>query len=261
MAAALAVLGGVATVTAESVADPTRTDLYYSLAATLIFGVILWFLPWDRFGGAGTLGFMAFSLLALFFGSMEADGIYHPVEVPILLITLFAWNGIAHNRWMSLAFGFPALFVYVGPGLLGFGEIPEPIAIILTISFAVLTGESVSWVATKLTTAEAERLLHRYRTDFLNAAHHELRTPLTTMMGYLRLLENRSDTLSEDERREAIEAVLRSVDRLDRFADRLIDVDRIRRGEALELEQLGLLAGHYGEAEIDLEDPLRGSRE
>jgi signal transduction histidine kinase len=261
MAAALAVIGGAATVTAEIVADPNRSDFVFSLASTLIFGVILWFLPWDRLGSAGTLGFMALSMLALFFGSIETDGIYHPVEVPVLLLVLFAWNGIAHNRWISVAFAFPALFVYVGPGLLGFGEVPEPIAIILTISFAVLTGESISWVATKLTTAEAERLLHRYRADFLNAAHHELRTPLTAIKGYLRLLESRFDDMSEEEREEAIQAISRSVARLERFTKRLVDVDRIRRGESLELDELGLLASHYGEGEIDLADPLRGANE
>lgn len=262
MASALSVLGGIATVTAEAIADPNRTDFYYSLTAVLILGVILWFLPWDRLGAAGTLGFMVFSLLALFLGSLEADGIYHPVEVPILLLTLFAWNGIAHNRWVSLAFGFPALFVYIGPGLLGFGEVPEPIAIVHTISFAVLIGETISWAATKLTTREAERLLHRYRVDFLTAAHHELRTPLTTMVGYLRLLEARADDMSKEQREEAIDEISKSAAKLERFTKRLIDVDRIRRGQSLELEELGLLAEHYGnDAEIDLDDPLRGADE
>ncbi len=76
--------------------------------------------------------------------------------------------------------------------------------------------------------------------ELLSGISHELRTPLTGIYGFGRLLLERPH-MPEALRREALESLQGSIDRLTRMADDFIDVARARRnGLPLELQQVDL---------------------
>lgn len=76
---------------------------------------------------------------------------------------------------------------------------------------------------------EAE--LERLRADFVASISHELRTPLTPIRGYVQLLLQRGDRLSEQQRQDALTSVLARTDRLGELVEDLLLVTQVERGE------------------------------
>jgi signal transduction histidine kinase len=72
-------------------------------------------------------------------------------------------------------------------------------------------------------------------TDFVNIAAHEFRTPTQSIVGYSELLQllseqKEQDGLNEkvnDEKKKALESIIRNADRLDKLATNILDVTRI----------------------------------
>jgi len=92
-----------------------------------------------------------------------------------------------------------------------------------------------------------ERELEFLKNELLSSVSHELRTPLNGIYGFGRLLMERPH-LSDAMRREALESLQSSIQRLTRMADDFIDVARARRHRIpLEL------------TEIDVEPVLRSA--
>jgi signal transduction histidine kinase/ActR/RegA family two-component response regulator len=69
----------------------------------------------------------------------------------------------------------------------------------------------------------------RAKSTFLANMSHELRTPLTVILGYAEMLRH-DDTLSDEARFEAIDAMTRSGEHLLRLIDEIIDLTRIETG-------------------------------
>ena len=78
---------------------------------------------------------------------------------------------------------------------------------------------------------ENERL-HREEElkDFIDVASHELRHPVTVIRGYASSLLEHWRALTDEQREEMLQAVLRGSDRLTRLINELLDVSRIERG-------------------------------
>jgi signal transduction histidine kinase len=117
--------------------------------------------------------------------------------------------------------------------------------------------------------AEAQRAV-RFRDDFLSIAGHELRTPLATLRLQVEALTQLADAQPGSVPRKHVDRAQRSVDRLIRLVDELLDVSRIRAGrlqlnfEACDLsdiartvvEQMHDTAAHAG-SQIELVAPDR----
>lgn len=86
--------------------------------------------------------------------------------------------------------------------------------------------------------------LHRRQLEFAREAAHELRTPLTSLLGGLRLLEDRPTGTGDEEGRELLGMAIRQVGRLRELSSRLetLAIHRAPRGEELRgVELRGLL--------------------
>lgn len=80
--------------------------------------------------------------------------------------------------------------------------------------------------------AAAERLRHldQVKNAFLSAVSHELRTPLTVVRGMAATLHRMRGALSDPERWEIEDSLMRHAERLGRLLDDLLDVDRLAAG-------------------------------
>jgi signal transduction histidine kinase len=82
-----------------------------------------------------------------------------------------------------------------------------------------------------------EQIIKREKilTDFVNIAAHELRTPTQSIVGYSELLQLLSEQEEQDgfnekandEKKKALESIIRNANRLDRLANDILDVTRI----------------------------------
>lgn len=75
----------------------------------------------------------------------------------------------------------------------------------------------------------SERRADAVKTDFVAVIGHELRTPLTVMKGYLHTLTRRWETLADEKRQEALEALGGNVTRLERLIEDLLFVSAIEQ--------------------------------
>lgn len=88
------------------------------------------------------------------------------------------------------------------------------------------------------------RQVDALKADFVAVIGHELRTPLTVMKGYLHTLTRRWETLADDKRQGAMEALQSNVLRLERLIEDLLFVSAIEQRRCkveLELHDLGAL--------------------
>lgn len=74
-----------------------------------------------------------------------------------------------------------------------------------------------------------ERLEHvdQMRTDFVSMVSHELRNPLATIRGFGQLLRDRPESLTEEQRHQAYDVIVRQVDRMASLVDNVLDVSRL----------------------------------
>ncbi|MCL5962320.1 MAG: sensor histidine kinase [Chloroflexi bacterium] len=87
--------------------------------------------------------------------------------------------------------------------------------------------------------ADEVQLTVQLRDEFLNVASHELRTPLTTIKGYAQLLLHKHE---DDSQREALETIVRSVDRMDHLVADMLEISRIRsQGVQLDEQRFDLV--------------------
>jgi signal transduction histidine kinase len=82
-------------------------------------------------------------------------------------------------------------------------------------------------------------------TDFINIAAHEFRTPTQSILGYCELLELLSEEEqggfnenANDEKKNALESIIRNANRLDKLATNILDVTKIE-GNILVLNKQG----------------------
>lgn len=86
--------------------------------------------------------------------------------------------------------------------------------------------------ALELERRSVERLeaLDEQKDMFLTATSHEMRTPLASIMGSARTLQHLGSTVSEDDRRAMIDAIVAKAAVLAKILDDLLDLDRVRHG-------------------------------
>ena len=87
----------------------------------------------------------------------------------------------------------------------------------------------------------AARQTDALKADFVAVIGHELRTPITVMKGYLKGLVRRYDSMSDERRAQAINAVDANVTRLERLIEDLLFVSAIEeRSACLDLQTVDL---------------------
>ncbi len=74
------------------------------------------------------------------------------------------------------------------------------------------------------------RELDRLKTNLLSTISHELRTPLASIKGYSSLLLTYNRRLDDTQKRESLEAIDRSTDRLTELIEHLLDMSRLDAG-------------------------------
>ena len=91
------------------------------------------------------------------------------------------------------------------------------------------TGEQVGTVAVFHDVTELRRL-ERIRREFVANVSHELKTPLTAIRGFAETLQ--AQGLSEDQRRQYLDVILRHAARLSALIDDLLELSRIESRQA-----------------------------
>jgi PAS domain S-box-containing protein len=82
------------------------------------------------------------------------------------------------------------------------------------------------------------KILDSLKSEFVSTVSHDLRGPLTLMRGYTTMLSNVGAV--NEQQQELQEKVLRSVDRMTKLVDDLLDLGRIETGIGLTLEPVAL---------------------
>ena len=77
---------------------------------------------------------------------------------------------------------------------------------------------------------ERARRLDRTEAAFTSMVSHELRSPLAAIRGFGRLLLDRDDSITPEERREFLEAVVRQADRMASLVEDVLDAAQIEAG-------------------------------
>jgi PAS domain S-box-containing protein len=86
------------------------------------------------------------------------------------------------------------------------------------------------------------RELDKLKTNLLSTVSHELRTPLASIKGYASMLIEYDNMIKADQKRESLEAIDRSTDRLTELIDHLLDMSRLDAG-LLRLDMMSLDPG------------------
>jgi diguanylate cyclase (GGDEF)-like protein/PAS domain S-box-containing protein len=152
--------------------------------AAIVVGVVVWFLPWQRWPRTAPLCLIpvAFSLIALHNHYGGAD----PYRYSIFFIVSFMWIGLGQPRWTSLWFTLPLAVAYLVPlwttGHLS-GQSATSLAYVLPVS--ILVAESIGWVSDRL--KQSQRWLSESETRFRSLVEQ---VPAAI---YSRSLTNRSE--------------------------------------------------------------------
>lgn len=91
-------------------------------------------------------------------------------------------------------------------------------------------GTPVERVSVCLRSGRGRARLDRERSDLVATVAHELRSPLTGVKGFVQVLLNRWDVLSDDQKKLMLETTNADADRLTRLIAELLDVARLDTG-------------------------------
>ena len=72
--------------------------------------------------------------------------------------------------------------------------------------------------------------LDRIKSDFLNVTSHELRTPMSAMKGYIQMIKKQTLGETTEDQKNALNIVLRNIDRLDHLIQDILDISRLESG-------------------------------
>lgn len=86
-------------------------------------------------------------------------------------------------------------------------------------------------LATDVTRERVEKERELLRSALLSSISHDFRTPLTSMVGAATTLEELSDELSAEDRKELLESIVVEARRLDRYTSNLLDMTLLGRGD------------------------------
>jgi signal transduction histidine kinase len=114
-----------------------------------------------------------------------------------------------------------------------------------------MMGTLGSQVGQALERHHAEIEADRIKNEFFSLVSHEFRTPLTSIVGYIELLEETPEGVTEEERAQFLGVVKRNSERLRRLVDDLLFISKVQGGSfSLAPRRLNLeeLASHALEA-------------
>ncbi|WP_287154286.1 sensor histidine kinase [Candidatus Solincola tengchongensis] len=101
--------------------------------------------------------------------------------------------------------------------------------------------------------------LDSLKTDIINVTSHEFRTPITVLQGYSMVLKDRFPQLSEEKRRECLENIIQSCQRLTSLLDQFITISRFQNKEAPVSKQVIPVQAVFEDLKNELE-PEQGLR-
>ncbi|MEZ4600434.1 MAG: AAA family ATPase [Syntrophotaleaceae bacterium] len=108
----------------------------------------------------------------------------------------------------------------------------------ISIKTPVLDKSGNVYAVCGISTDITERmLLDRLKNEFISTAAHELRTPLTIVMGYLELVMNREEPVSDEDRRNYLEIAYRHSEALAKIVEDLLDLSRVHAGRLISLNR------------------------
>lgn len=147
--AGLGGIGNLSGVILPMYSAAVRPAIALICAAMIAIGLVLWYLPWQRWPRQASL-----CVVPLAFVCIDVFNIVIPINpyrYAIYLIAVFAWIGIAHRRGASLAF-LPALVAcYLLPlKVTGLLTLASGLAVVYVAIFCVLLGETLAWILARL---------------------------------------------------------------------------------------------------------------
>lgn len=80
--------------------------------------------------------------------------------------------------------------------------------------------------------------LDSFKTDIINVTSHEFRTPITILQGYSMILRDHYRDLSDEKRRECVENIIHSCQRLTSLLDQFITISRFQNKETPMVKQV-----------------------
>ena len=159
-----------------------------------------------------------------------------PAALHYPAVFLAAWIGGLWPGLVSTAICTVYSSVYLRPHLMSApwhdtpGLIRSFMFIYTSVFFTVLvSGLQRAWL-------RAEDAIQS-RDEFLSLASHELRTPITGLLLHMQLRQRRSElqpdkALTGEELRQMVKSDLRQIQRLNQLVDSMLDVSRLRSGQA-----------------------------
>jgi len=112
---------------------------------------------------------------------------------------------------------------------IGLARIPDPGGDLVCLTVRDLSKATAAQTQMLVAEQQAEAT-QQLRTVFLDNMSHELRTPLVSLTGFLDLLENDDDGLDPRDRREMLQSLRRSADRLNQTLNAVLDLAQIEGG-------------------------------
>jgi diguanylate cyclase (GGDEF)-like protein/PAS domain S-box-containing protein len=141
--------------------ERVETALVASIASAT--GAIVWFAPWRRWPQRTSLLLIPVALALITWGNTV--GGHDPYDYGLFFVALFVWIGVAHRRWTSTKFAPLATVAYVLPFLLRAQPASGLPTVLVAIPVAVMIGETIAWVTTRLEVSEEDNELLMYALD------------------------------------------------------------------------------------------------
>ncbi|MHB1444086.1 MAG: putative bifunctional diguanylate cyclase/phosphodiesterase [Acidimicrobiales bacterium] len=134
-------------------AGSSRLGLICVGLAAAATGVTIWFLPWDRWGRTATIWLVPVAMTLVGWHNYFTG--YDGFVYSLFFMVIFVWIGLGHPQGWALACTPLLAIAYLGP--MAFGGHHPAIAFGsagYALPACVLTGETVSWVSSRLRRAE-----------------------------------------------------------------------------------------------------------
>jgi len=191
----------------------------------------------------------------------ESSPLFEPPEGPMVLEDRPWPEEKELSRIRDLqGLGLTAIFPLAGPsgtkGVLAVGSklsqgALDPLDLEFLSGFAERAGTYVeNYILSANLLAQFEELMrtkeeleqsHRFKSDIITVTSHELRTPLTVLAGFAYMLRDHYHRFSDEERRQYLEYIIASCERLRSILDQFLTVSHFQEGRTTaRLEEMSI---------------------
>lgn len=176
MGAALFLAGGFGTLASTLLpTPPTVQPAGVALVGivAMAIGVVVWFLPWQRWPRRASLGLVPIALGLVAINNHVSGA--EPYRYAIFYAISFVWVGFGHPRGTSIAFAPLFLVTYLAPFFTtGTANAAALSSTLFVVPVCLMVGEAMAWVSDRLRALERERLIEsteaRFRSLVQNAS-------------------------------------------------------------------------------------------